>query len=373
MRYQALSIDTSIFESHGLRLESGLLKRLEQFKDGELPLLMSEVVLTELLIHMERKVRETRVGISKALRNASDHLIIPQNEVQYCRNILISNKSDREVAKERLDIFMDRVGAQLIPFQEGIDARRLMQNYFSGSPPFESTGKKKNEFPDAVALSNIEDWASRENSKVLVVSTDSDWKRFAEESSYIDFEEDLSKAIAEFQVHYKARDFCKRLRAKIFDSEYKFILEAIESKLKERVSEWQITPDATSQYYLGIEDVEMQYVSFELNEWSDDEAILWLIESNDNKVDVEFSVNIVAKATCNFELSVKDSIDREYITLDVVQAERDVTHDTGVLVSFEGSFSSDGELRVKDVEILEELDHLDFGEIEPDWWDEREH
>ena len=43
-QFRAITLDTSIFYAQGLRLESGLLKQLEQFRDSSTRLILSEVV-----------------------------------------------------------------------------------------------------------------------------------------------------------------------------------------------------------------------------------------------------------------------------------------------------------------------------------------
>jgi hypothetical protein len=52
MDYAAITIDTSIFESNGLKLEFGLLKKLSQFKESPAKLVISEIILRELTGHI---------------------------------------------------------------------------------------------------------------------------------------------------------------------------------------------------------------------------------------------------------------------------------------------------------------------------------
>lgn len=51
-QFRAITLDTSIFDAKGLRLESGLLKQLEQFRYSSTRLILSEVVREEILSHL---------------------------------------------------------------------------------------------------------------------------------------------------------------------------------------------------------------------------------------------------------------------------------------------------------------------------------
>ena len=73
--------------------------------------------------------------------------------------------------------------------------KRLIAMYFEPSPPFEGTGKKKNEFPDAIALITLEDWAREPEKKILAVSKDHGWVSFAEKSEFIDINKELPAAL----------------------------------------------------------------------------------------------------------------------------------------------------------------------------------
>lgn len=63
--FGAISLDTSIFEAQGLKLESGLLKQLDQFLDSSTKLIISEVVKEEVLSHLTKKIKETETNIKK--------------------------------------------------------------------------------------------------------------------------------------------------------------------------------------------------------------------------------------------------------------------------------------------------------------------
>jgi len=76
MAYGAITLDTSVFDEKGLRLESGLLKALEQFKGRQARLVLSEIVAKEVHAHLRDKAKEARALAIKALRKCSEDFAI---------------------------------------------------------------------------------------------------------------------------------------------------------------------------------------------------------------------------------------------------------------------------------------------------------
>ncbi len=75
MPYDAITIDTSTVQQNGLRLESGLLATLQQFKTGPTTLLMTDIVINEIQSHLAKNAAEARVSAQAALNNAVDNAL----------------------------------------------------------------------------------------------------------------------------------------------------------------------------------------------------------------------------------------------------------------------------------------------------------
>lgn len=73
-KYDALIIDTSIYDANALRLEKGLLGKLSQFKNSPIALLMPDVTRSEVRAHLEQKIKASRSALEKSLNDAGDHL-----------------------------------------------------------------------------------------------------------------------------------------------------------------------------------------------------------------------------------------------------------------------------------------------------------
>ena len=72
-QYSALTIDTSIFNQYGLKLEKGLLAKLVQFKEMPINFVLSDVVYREVMNHLNKKEKEVRDKIKASLTDVSDY------------------------------------------------------------------------------------------------------------------------------------------------------------------------------------------------------------------------------------------------------------------------------------------------------------
>ena len=115
MDYGAITLDTSIFDQHGLKLESGLLKTLEQFNGKPSPLILSEIIVREVISHLKKKAKKSRLLVEKAIRDSPAHLSLTSENVNIARFSLIPEISDKEIAENRMKAFCNSAGAIQIP------------------------------------------------------------------------------------------------------------------------------------------------------------------------------------------------------------------------------------------------------------------
>lgn len=82
-------------------------------------------------------------------------------------------------------------------------------------------------------------------------------------------------------------------------------------------------------------------------------------------------INITATASTTFSLSVRDSIDKDYVTIGDASASETIEFESEVLLTFEGDFSQGAQdVELTGFELLSYPKEVDFGEIEPDLWSE---
>lgn len=113
-QYGAILVDTCIFDKNGLRLEKGLLGKLNQFKDSEIHYLLPDVIKSEVRNHLESKVKSARASLEKALNDAGDHLFFDGSELNHAKSVLIDSNEIKGVAENRINKFILSTGALVL-------------------------------------------------------------------------------------------------------------------------------------------------------------------------------------------------------------------------------------------------------------------
>ena len=113
-RYDAITIDTSIFRSKSLNLKNGTLLQLVQFRNSEFDFILSEVVTSELLKQMKSAELQAKTKL--------------QNAFGECRRVNLFGKQTRSIeleyrskskllkgtSRKRIDKFIANTGCEVI-------------------------------------------------------------------------------------------------------------------------------------------------------------------------------------------------------------------------------------------------------------------
>ena len=194
---QAVSIDTCIFDRyHSLRHRT--IRSLEQFRGTNTNVVVSEIVMQEMKGHISAAAKQTLDAVRIALeehRKAWNLL----DSVDHMGASAHINANPDLYADAEWSAFADATDLIVVPV-DGRTTSQVVSRYFLERAPFGS-GKKRHEFPDAIALLSIEAWAIERNTKVLMVSTDSGWQAFAAESSHLVCVTDIAQAVDPFNKH----------------------------------------------------------------------------------------------------------------------------------------------------------------------------
>jgi hypothetical protein len=363
MEYDAILIDTSVFDGNGLRLEKGLLGKLYQFKKSPVDFLMPDVICSELKAHLEKKIRESRSALEKSINDAGHHLFFDSSALNDAKSLLLDSKEIEGLAEKRLENFLVKTGALAIECGKHLNISDLLTQYFSNKAPFSETGKKKNEFPDAIILMAIEEWAEKNNKYVLAIAKDDDWNRYCESSKRISYMSELTDGLAIFNKANAPYALLSNLEAALEDSSGKPFLDEIEACLGSVLDEFTPDQDAESAFYWEPEGCNGQFKSFYLTSHE-----FRVIEHTEEVVVLEGHAAITVEAEGEFSLSVHDSIDGDYVCIDTVTATAEEEFETSILITVTGDF--DGpieELFVEEVEIVQPIKCIHFGTIEPDF------
>ncbi len=370
MQYDVVTIDTNIFRRYGWQLEEGMLGQLAQFKEGSVQFCLSEIVLREIYKHLTIEAKAARETIDKARRESRKNNILTTIQAEQLDELWNSIIPAAEASKNRIRAFQERTGMSMIPVKHA-DIEELVRRYFKPSAPFQPTGNKKHEFPDAIALLSIEKWALSREKKILAISDDKGWKAFGDGSSLIDVVDDFAKALQLLQND--AEEGISRVRAVLSDisgDDRLRLLSAIEDGVAEAVSEMDVYADAHSAFQYDAELVTLLFQGFQFL-GQDDEYEFSIVQIGRNKIVVRIAICIRATAECVFSFFIKDSIDKDYVPMGNARAETDTEFDAAILTTFEGNFSSfPAHIMVTELELVEVIDSVDFGLVEPDYEEE---
>lgn len=360
--FDAILIDTSIYERNGLKLDKGLLKALYQFKHSPIDLLMPDVIYNELKNHLTKKINEIN-GLGKIIHDFKEYnLEIP--ELLAALETMKNNIDIDSIVENKLSEFIENTAAIEIVCGKFSDITKILNDYFSAIPPFGKDGKKKNEFPDAITLNAIEEWAKQNHKKVLAIARDNDWKSYCETSENIEYSEDLATVLVVLNALNAPYVVLNQIECLIQQEDQNFHTRIADLL---RVELDGFTPDQTADSYLYWEP-EGAYAWFEKFEFIEEEGRI--IEADTHQIVVEINVRIFIGAEGEFSLSVYDSIDRDYVGISGAVQTIETEFDSKILLSFEGEVTTEqtlNNLELVEIEILNKPSVIDFGTLEPDF------
>ncbi|WP_330924892.1 PIN domain-containing protein [Candidatus Sororendozoicomonas aggregata] len=361
--YEAIVVDTSIFDSNGLRLETGLLGQIKQFRESPIEYLLPDVIKNEIQSHLEKKIKVARSALEKSINEAGYHLFFDGSALNNAKQLLIDSHEIKSLAYSRLTNFIKNTGALVIDCGEFVSVQKVLESYFSNTAPFSETGKKKNEFPDAIVLLAIEEWAEREDKKVLAIAQDNDWKAYCKTSNRIDYLESFSEGLASFQTATAPFVLVGNLKVALDNEVASSFLQKLETQLSFALD--GLTPDqeADSHLYWEPEGSNGWFKNFELINHE-----FRVIDSDDEWVVFEISAKITIEAEGEFSLSVYDSIDRDHVGMGSVSALAEADFESEILITLSGDLSGDiNDLEIDEVEVVDQISSVDFGTIDLDY------
>lgn len=361
LEYDALLIDTSIFDGNGLRLEKGLLGKLSQFQKSPVDFLMPDVICNEVKAHLEKKIKESRSALEKSINDAGDHLFLDGSSLNDAKCLLLGSTEIEGLANTRLDNFLINTGALVIECGEHLNISDLLKQYFENKPPFAESGKKKNEFPDAIILMAVEEWAEKNNKSILAIAEDKDWSRYCESSRRICCIGDLSDGLAIFNKATAPYAFLSNLEAALDNETGRPFIDGIEEHLTSLLDGFTPDQDAESAFFWEPEGCDGWFKRFYFTSHE-----FRIIEHDENFIVLEGHAAITVEAEGVFSLSVHDSIDGDYVRLDTVTTTAEEEFETSILITVTGNFNGlIEELVIEEVEIVQPIKCIHFGTLEP--------
>ena len=360
MKYEAVTFDTQTVETNGFHFDGGLLGQLKQFRGGPTQVLITDVVAREILKHVITKTKGAKEALESAMVKAHEAGLVEAAAAPF-RETPVDVQA---IAKERLNSFLRSIGA--LPVRsDAVSARQLLDMYFAPAPPFKPSGKKKNEFPDAIALLSLEAWAKENGKRVLAVSGDTDWKAFADRSDHIDVVEELQAGLTLLQDNLDTAEAeGLRILSLIVSDQGGELASDLTERLSMEVSQLYLWGEADSSYHIEPDQVDLTFVS--LVPIEPDLTIFEVVQFNDTTLAIELEAKVAVKAEASFSISIYDSIDKDYVSMGSAEAEQEVELDLRILITFERNVGG-GAPQIVELELINPPDSIDFGHVEPDY------
>lgn len=357
----AITLDTSIYIHHHYGFEVGILSKLSQFKNTEIKFIVVDMIQHETLSHLIEEAKKNKAETKNSLKVIGNSWgVTPQRRQELMDELFTSNED--EISKARFDDFKKKAGAREIKCAELSSLSKVIDLYFNKIAPFAIKKDKKNEFPDALALSALEVWAESNNTKILAVSKDNDWKEFCETSPLLYFIDELSNALTAFNSNASV-NIINALKTINIDELNKEIIESIPHQL------YNLTVDveASSSFYYDVESSELTMVDDQQQPINDLEkflSTLSIIDTEEEFFSVQYTVNCNVDIETTLDFNTWDGIDKEFIGMGggIFNNSEDI--DIDIIINF----NKDGnDIEIDSIEVISSSITIDLGEVGPDW------
>ena len=360
----AITADTCIFDEKRLQLNSPSLKALAKLNGRGFRFVLPNTVGNEVSAHLEKKASESlnsaRKGVGDALRAygtkdpAEDELL----------NQITGGRSPTQAGKEILGQYVKDSGCEVLKDTDLVDSRKLSEDYFAGRAPF-GTGKKKSEFPDALALNALERTAMNREIGILVVSKDGDWKEFCRNSNHLYFITDIERAL---DLVTNAPPVLRKSVRDWLEDEARGGAD-----LRTHVAEKVQLMDFSASAYPSHGECEVDVWAGELqgiNSPKEDEIDIIEIEpqeeGNRQRLVVSLPLVLKTKIPVDVNFYIWDSIDKESLSMGgrTIEVDEEIATEATITFDICNQGTEDEEIVFVDVELDVSHHEVDLGEVD---------
>ena len=259
-----IAVDTNIYRATGFRFRSFPLVRLTDIKPWQIVLLVPEVWERELERHTTAWAEE-RLNEYRRLDYVDDWGTLAQVKAAKELSKSLVGEEKARVAGRLIDEHYDAAEAVRLKtaWSEG---PKILDDYFAARFPFEATGNKKSEFPDALALVTLEDWGRRNKRQVVVVSEDAGCLAACDGSKHLLGFKSLTDA-------YKALSDASTLNAQSYEG----IERVLRRELKSAVSPLRKELDVRIERAVEKIHIELNVMGVDHHDVSVDEVSLFAV------------------------------------------------------------------------------------------------
>lgn len=360
-KVRAVSIDTNIFDRFGCNLKIPILRKLDQFKDTGIYVVLSEIVVREVKKHISRAAEKARLDLDASFSKCKERWHLNFDFDQMLQTIGIDKNHDN-LAIWQFNEFGRHIEAITVPVNGYVDIDELNKRYFDIKAPFESNAKKRHEFPDAMALLSLETWAKQRGFWMLLVSADKGWQKFSDISDNLICVEELEIALDLFNeaVHSVANEIVLTLQ----DGEAETLSDEINTVIQDYLNKNDFSVNTDSSFYIEKEEGEAVLQSWKILTSVPPRIIAY------DKETITFAVNIecVVNFTADINIYIYGPDEHTYLGSDTVSKDDDIQLSSILTISRESSLEPGlVEANITTQEIEANFGEIDI-DIEPDWY-----
>jgi hypothetical protein len=354
-RFGALTLDTSVFDQFDCSLDYKALQAVGPVCEQHgVRLVFSEVTAGEVQAHIHKAAADQAERLRAALNQYRKAWRRRESVAELAAPVDLEAAAEL-LAREEWESFVNDVDAEVIGSE--VSAGELVRRYFAVEPPFGTKEGKKHEFPDAIALLALESWGARQNLLVLVISRDGDWQTFCATAQHLVCASNFQQTLGHF--NRAAQAVADRAVAMLKAVQAPDLKHEIELEIESWLEHADFTIDAASDFYFDAEP------EGAVLQWWDIVSGPEVLAIEGEEVTFSIELDCLINFTANFNLSVRDGIDRDYVSLNSQTEEKEEKHKVALTVTVDRTFAP--EPSVKSIEANRRRLHVDFGHVSLDW------
>jgi hypothetical protein len=308
------SLDTNLIQAAGYNFAQGALHQLPNQLPESIGLQLPEIVVSEVVKHRMESVRRAH----KLLQSSADDLhrltTIDVSEVQRAIEKLDTIVAASQLFSQEVHDYAKRCRGAVLPTAGSDAVASLFADYFAQRPPFGASEKKKSEFPDAMCLWQLEQYAKANGTIGIVASDDKGWKQYAADSETLYCAGSIDELATLFAATNEHAEAIKTKIARAVNDGSSPLGTSLARALSQHVANAQW--DASDVYTGSAYRIEPEAYDSNVVEYSiDGDAAVWSVKGEPTTWIVELTVRVKASVDLSVEFFAWDSIDKEELSL----------------------------------------------------------
>ena len=362
------SIDTDVIQGLGFKFSEGALGALALQLPDWLSIKQTEVVEKEVLAHRMEPVSKVNDNLKSAISNMQRHSGIDFSAVISLLDSLDPAKVTAQKFSNEFRKFVSNLDGDVLKIAGQALAKQIFDQYFDRLAPFEVRETKKHEFPDAAALFILENHAKEIGKQGILISKDSGWADFANQSDWLYCVNSLDEFVGLFKSTGTVATQVETKVASELANPTSYLSGIISNAVNSHVSEasWYV-----DDVWTGICDrieVEVDCPHY-LSHTVDLNAVgAWIADHDPTICTIEIKVKIYVSVDVRVEFYRYDVVDGDEFRIGSADVSRDREIEINAFITLRGDLVQNPiDSLSPSVDIAGGEYWVDVGEVEPDY------